>query len=184
MSTLRADAQRNHDRVLVAAAEAFAEHGPDVSANEIARRAGVGHGTVYRRFPSKDALIAAVVSARLGELADRAEALLAEPDAGGSFERFVWDIAELYAGDRGLCEGVPRCAELPEVAQAKARLHALVEQLVSRAQTEGSLRRDISPEDVPLLIGSAIMGATQSTDRELWRRYVAVVLDGLRPPAG
>ena len=84
MSTLRADAQRNHDRVLVAAAEAFAEHGPDVSADEIARRAGVGHGTVYRRFPSKDALIAAVVSARLSELSDRAEELLAEPDAGRS----------------------------------------------------------------------------------------------------
>ncbi len=183
MSTLRADAQRNHDRVLVAAAEAFAEHGPDVSADEIARRAGVGHGTVYRRFPSKDALIAAVVSVRLGELADRAEELLAEPDAGSSFERFVWDFAELYAGDRGLCEGVPRCSELPEVATAKERLHGLVEQFVSRAQAEGSLRTDIRPDDVPVLIGSAIMAATQSGGGDSWRRYVAVVLDGLRPPA-
>jgi AcrR family transcriptional regulator len=181
MSSLRAEAQRNHDRVLVAAAEAFAEHGPDISADEIARRAGVGHGTVYRRFPSKDALIAAVVSVRLGELSDGAEALLAETDAGTAFERFVWDVAELFAVDRGLCEGIPRCSEMAEVAAAKERLHGLVEQFVTRAQAEGSLRSDIHPDDVPILVSSAIMGAANSADRDSWRRYVAVVLDGLRP---
>ena len=118
MAALRADAQRNLDRVLVAASEAFAASGPNASVDEIARRAGVGHGTVFRRFPNKEALIAAVVCERLRELADRAEALLAEPEAGAAFERFVWQVAELHARDRTLFEGGPLCGEVPEVAEA------------------------------------------------------------------
>jgi AcrR family transcriptional regulator len=180
MAALRADAQRNLDRVLVAASEAFAANGPNVSVDEIARRAGVGHGTVFRRFPTKEALIAAVVCERLAELAGHAEALLAEPEAGAAFERFVWSVAELHARDRTLFEGAPLCGELPEVAEAKARLNALVTELVSRAQREGSLRPDIQPDDVPVLVGSAILGAAQARDRDAWRRYVAVVLAGLR----
>ena len=180
MAALRADAQRNLDRVLVAAAEAFAASGPNVSVDEIARRAGVGHGTVFRRFPNKEALIAAVVCERLGELADLAEALLAEPEAGPAFERFVWQVAELHARDRTLFEGAPLCGEIPEVAAAKARLHGLVAELVGRAQREGSLRHDIEPDDVSVLVGSAILGAAQARDRDAWRRYVDVVLAGLR----
>ena len=182
MTPLRADAQRNLDRVLIAAAEAFAVHGPNVSVDEIARRAGVGHGTVFRRFPNKEALIAAVVSERLRELGDRAEALLDEPDAGAAFEQFVWQVAELQARDRTLFECAPLCSEIPEVADAKARLSGLVAELVTRAQQEGSLRLDIEPGDVPVLVGSAILGSTQATDPDAWRRYVAVVLAGLRSP--
>ena len=180
MVGLRADAQRNLDRVLEAAAAAFAEYGPDVSVTEIARRAGVGNATVFRRFPSKEALIAAVVSERLGELADSAEALIEEPDAGAAFEQFVWQISEIHARDRALYEGAPRCSEIPEVANAKQRLHGLVEQLVTRAQDEGSLRRDIQADDVPVLIGSTILGSSQAGDPDAWRRYIAVVLAGLR----
>src|SRR5580704_1676885 len=162
MAALRADARRNHDRVLEAAAAAFAEQGPDVSASEIARRAGVGHGTVYRRFPTKEALIAAVVSARLNELADSAETLLGGRAAGEAFEAFVWQVAEAHARDRTLFAGVPRCSEIPAVIEAKARLSALAEQLVSRAQAEGWLRRDIDADDVPLLIGATITGSTHA----------------------
>lgn len=180
MVGLRADAQRNLDRVLEAAGEAFAESGPDVSVDEIARRAGVGHGTVFRRFPTKEALIAAVVVRRLDDLVDAAEEQLGEPDAGAALERFVWQVAELHARDRALFEGVPRCSEMPEVAEAKQRLHGLVEQLVTRAQDEGSLRRDVDPDDVPVLVGSAILGSAQASTPGAWRRYVAVVLAGLR----
>src|SRR5580704_13219295 len=102
MAALRADAQQNLGRVLQAAAEAFAEHGPDVSVDEIARRAGVGHGTVFRRFPTRDALVAAVIDARLRSFAASAERLLEEPDAGAAFEQFVWQIAELHSRDRAL----------------------------------------------------------------------------------
>src|SRR5439155_17386609 len=84
VTVLRADARRNLDRILEAAADAFAELGPDVTIDEIARRAGVGHGTVFRRFPTKDALRAAVIRVRLDEMLVHAAALLDEPDAGAA----------------------------------------------------------------------------------------------------
>ena len=180
MAALRADAQRNLDRVLVAAGEAFAAHGPNVSVDEIARRAGVGHGTVFRRFPTKEALLAAVVAERIHELSALAESLLAEPDAGAAFDGFVWQVAESQARDRALFECGPLCAEVPEVAEAKVRLLEAMTQLVGRAQEQGSLRRDIEPADVPVLIGAPLMAGAQSGDPDAWRRYVAVVLDGLR----
>src|SRR5207249_10088566 len=107
--TLRADAQRNLDRLLDTAAECFAEQGLDVSIDEIARRAGVGHGTVFRRFPTKDALRAAVIRARLDELLATAHALLEEPDAGAAVEQFVWEVADSCLRDRALFEGIESC---------------------------------------------------------------------------
>jgi AcrR family transcriptional regulator len=182
MSTqLRADAQRNLERVLDAAAELFAERGCDVSVDEIARRAGVGHATVFRRFPTKDDLIAAVVSKQIAELSSFVEDALAEPDAGEAFRAFVWHAGELHARDRGLHEGFSRCGENGEVAEAKTELNGLIEQLIERAQAAGALRGDVAAEDVSSLVGGAIRGAADSPDPELWRRYVGVVLDGLRP---
>src|SRR5579864_7580741 len=102
MSVLRADAQRNLDRILEAAAGAYAELGPDVTIDEIARRAGVGHGTVFRRFPTKNALRAAVIRTRLDELHAHARGLLDAPDAGAAFEKFVWHAAESFRRDRML----------------------------------------------------------------------------------
>src|SRR4030095_2889896 len=104
MTALRADAQRNLDRILEAASEAYAEVGPDVTMDEIARRAGVGHGTVFRRFPTKDALRAAVIGMRLDELLAQAHALLEKPDAGAALEEFVWAAAEACRRDRALFE--------------------------------------------------------------------------------
>ena len=180
MSTtqLRADAQRNLERVLDAAAELFAERGCDVSVDEIARRAGVGHATVFRRFQTKDALISAVVSKQIRELSGFVEAALAEEDAGEAFRSFVWRAGEMHARDRGLHEGYTRCA-MSDVAEAKAELNALIDQLIERAQEAGAVRKDVSADDVSTLVGTAIRGAYGSSDPELWRRYVAVVLDGL-----
>ena len=182
MSTqLRADAQRNLERVLDSAAALFAERGCDVSVDEIARKAGVGHATVFRRFPTKDALIAAVVSKQVRELIAVAEEALERPDAGSAFRDFVWHAGELHARDRGLHEGFSRCVDMPEVAEAKAELNGLIDQLIERAQEAGALRADIAADDVSRLVGSAIRGASGAPDPELWRRYVEVVLDGLRP---
>ena len=184
MSTqLRADAQRNLERVLDAAAGLFAERGCDVSVDEIARRAGVGHATVFRRFPTKDALIAAVVSKQIHELTAYVEDALAEEDAGEAFRGFVWHAGELHARDRGLHEGFSRCGGESEVAEAKAELNARIEQLIARAQDAGAVRADVGADDVSSLVGAAIRGASGSEDPELWRRYVEVVLDGLRPPS-
>jgi AcrR family transcriptional regulator len=181
MSTtpLRADAQRNLERVLDAAAELFAERGCDVSVDEIARKAGVGHATVFRRFPTKDALISAVVSKQIGEMSTFVEEALAEEDAGEAFRSFVWHAGEMHARDRGLHEGFTRCAGAGDVAEAKAELNGLIDQLIARAQDAGALRKDVTADDVSTLVGTAIRGSYGSSDPELWRRYVAVVLDGL-----
>ena len=180
-STLRADAQRNLGRVLDAAAEVLAEQGPNASVDEIARRAGVGHGTVFRRFPTKEALVTAVVCKQIDEVSASAAALLDQPDAGEAFDAFVWQVAEVYARNRGIFEAMPLCAQTAEIVESKSRFHDVVTELVSRAQAQGAIRADLAPEDVPVLVGSAILGSTWSpADDEPWRRYVAVVLDGMR----
>ncbi len=161
--TLRADAQRNLDRLLEVAGECFAEHGHDVSVDEIARRAGVGHGTVFRNFASKDALFVAVLNQRIWELVDVARAALDEPDAWEGFAGFFRHIAARYAANLALLGGLERCEGSPE----KDELGAAVRQLVEQAQRAGELRRDVSAEDVLMLVPTAA-------------RYPEIVLDGLR----
>src|SRR5260370_15880205 len=102
--TLRADAQRNLDRLLEAAGECFAEQGVDVSVDEIARRAGVGHGTVFRRFPTKGALLAAVLEVQFRELAAAADAAAEADDAGAGVADFVRDGAHASARDSALID--------------------------------------------------------------------------------
>jgi len=181
MTVLRADAQRNLGLILEAASEAYSELGPDVTIDEIARRAGVGHGTVFRRFPTKDALRAAVIRARLDEVLARAHALLEQGDAGAAFEEFVWAAAESCRRDRALFEGIEQCGGFAEVSEAKQDLHDTVGKLIRRAQKAGALRRGLDSHDIAALVGAAIQAAAQVERDDAWRRYVQVVLDGLRP---
>jgi AcrR family transcriptional regulator len=171
-STLRADAQRNLERVLDAATEVFAASGPDSSIDEIARRAGVGHATVFRRFPTKDDLMVAVIERRVAEIRALAEEALASPDPGQAFFDFVWRISELHMGARGLHQCVVHCGDKPGAAE----LEQLSAKIVSRAQHAGAVRKDVQPADVPALVRAALVAAPEPD----WRRYVAVVLDGLR----
>jgi AcrR family transcriptional regulator len=165
--TLRADAQRNLERVLVVAGECFAERGLDVSIDEIARRAGVGHGTVFRRFPTKDALVQAVFGMRIRELVESAQAAAEEPDAGEAFGRFFRHIAVLYRDNLSLIEGLERCTGSPD----KGELLEAVQRIVAGAQKAGALRRDVTAEDVLRLVPA---GA----------QYPEIVLDGLRAYSG
>lgn len=181
MTVLRADAQRNLDRILEAAAEAYAELGPDVPIDEIARRAGVGHGTVFRRFPTKDALRAAVIGVRLDELLARAHELLDQPEAGPALEKFVWAAAEACRRDRALFEGIEQCEGFAEVSAAKQELHDVVGKLIRRAQRSGAIRRGLDSRDIGALVGAAIQASMHAERSGAWRRYVQVVLDGLRP---
>jgi AcrR family transcriptional regulator len=180
MTVLRADAQRNLDRILEAASEAYAELGPDVTIDEIARRAGVGHGTVCRRFPTKDALRAAVIRVRLDELLVRSHELLEEPDAFAAFEEFVWAVAESCRRDRALFEGMEKCEGFAEVSDAKQELHDTVGKLIRRCQRAGALRRGVDSRDIGALVGSAIQASMHAERDDAWRRYVQVVLDGLQ----
>jgi AcrR family transcriptional regulator len=162
---LRADAQRNLDRLLEAAAECFAEQGVDASIDEIARRAGVGHGTVFRRFPTKDALFAAVLAGQVAELAVAAEEACGAPDAADAFNGFVRRMAEAYAHNRSLVEAMNRCKMTPEVDA----LVDAVGHLLKHAQDEGAVRGDVTATDVLALIPTAGV-------------YPQIVLDGLRAP--
>jgi AcrR family transcriptional regulator len=161
--TLRADAQRNLDRLLDVAGECFAEQGLDVTVDEIARRAGIGHGTVFRNFPSKQDLVVAVLNERIGELTEVALAAGNEPDPWEGFAGFFRHVAALYAANLALIAGLERCEGTPE----KDELGRAVEQLVRRAQRAGALRPDVTAEDVMMLVPTAA-------------RYPEIVLDGLR----
>ncbi len=172
MPALRADARRNLERVLDAATEVFAASGPDASVDEIARRAGVGHATVFRRFPTKGDLIFAVVERRVDEIRALAEEALAADDPGEAFYEFVWRVAELNMSAPGLHQCVLRCGEKPGAAE----LERLATRIVARAQRAGTVRTDVKPADVTLLVRSALMAAPEGQ----WRRYLGVVLDGLR----
>jgi AcrR family transcriptional regulator len=172
MTELRADARRNLERVLDAAAEAFAASGPDASIDEIARLAGVGHGTVFRRFPTKDDLMYAVIERHVAQMHALAEEALAADDPGEAFFEFVRRVAELAMTTPGLHKCVVHCGGKPGAAE----LERLNERIVSRAQRAGALRQDLKPADVQLLIRSALTAAPAGE----WRRYLEVVLDGLR----
>jgi len=172
MTELRVDARRNLERVLDAATEAFAASGPDASIDEIARLAGVGHGTVFRRFPTKDDLMVAVIERHVGEMKALAEEAVASDDPGEAFFDFIQQVAALNMRTPGLHRCVVHCGGKPGAAE----LEALVDRIVSRAQRAGAVRRDVKPADVQLLVRSALTSAPPGQ----WRRYLDVVLDGLR----
>jgi AcrR family transcriptional regulator len=172
MTELRADARRNHARVLDAAEQAFGALGPDASIDEIARLAGVGHGTVFRRFPTKDDLMFAVIERHVEEMCRVAEEALAADDPGQAFFDFVWRLAELNMSTPGLHRCVVHCGDKPGAAE----LEKLADRIVSRAQRAGAVRRDVKAEDVRLLVRSALTNAPVGQ----WRRYLDVVLSGLR----
>jgi AcrR family transcriptional regulator len=163
VSALRADARRNLDRILEAASECFAAQGADASVDDIARRAGIGHATVFRRFPTKEALLKAVVRERIRELAEAAESALAAPEPGAAFDRFFRLAAQEYARNRVLVERFDSCVESHETAA----LEAAVGRLVWQAQRAGVLRRDVTALDVLELVPAA-------------SRHPDVILDGLR----
>ncbi len=184
---LRRDAELNRQRIIAAARDVFGERGLEATLDDVAHHAGVGVGTVYRRFPSKEHLVEAMFVDQFETIRKLAEEALRAEDAWEGFATFTWRAVELHACDRGLREVMLSNAFGHErVAEAKTQLVPLITQLVARAQAAGTLRADIVPTDMPLLhqmIGSVIE-FTQSTQPDLWRRCLALLLDGLRAEPG
>ncbi|WP_036438944.1 TetR/AcrR family transcriptional regulator [Mycobacterium sp. URHB0044] len=181
---LRADAARNRARVLEVAYETLAAEGVGVPIDEIARRAGVGAGTVYRHFPTKEALLAAVVEDRLRGIIDVGRDLLTNEEPGQALFAFLRSmILEWGAADRGLSEalaglGVDIKAALPDAEDA---FLTLLGDLLKAAQNAGTVRRDLEVPDVKaLMVGAQAM---QSYNATAAARLVDVVLDGLRASA-
>jgi AcrR family transcriptional regulator len=182
---LRADAERNRQRILEAARELFAERGLAVSLDDVAERAGLGVGTVYRRFASREELIDALFSAKLEELVGVARQGLEVSDPWEGLVFFLTEMAARQAKDRGLKEVLLGSAAGREhVGRIRERMRPLAEELVTRAQATGRLRADFAAADLPMLqmmVGTvADVGA--EADPALWRRFLALLLDGMRAP--
>jgi len=184
---LRADAERNHRKLLDAASEVFAERGLDASVAEIARRAGVGQGTAFRHFPTKEHLIAAVTLDAMDGLLATAVALQAEEDAVEALRTFLRAGAEMQSCSRGLKEAVANAGVLDDevVAGCHDQLLDTAGVLLARAQAQGGIRDDIRAEDIPSVItaisyAAAPLGAPRP---DLWERYFDIVFDGLRAGA-
>jgi AcrR family transcriptional regulator len=181
---LRADAERNRQRLLVAAKDLFASRGLHVTLDEVARHAGVGTGTAYRRFPNKDALIDALMVDRIGELADIARECLQDPDPWRGLTGYFERALALQAADRGLKEVLFSSGRGRERSnQARQQIAPVVTELVRRAQEAGAVRSDIAVSDVPLInfMLNTVVDFGRDVEPDLYRRYLAIVLDGLRP---
>ncbi|WP_433713123.1 TetR/AcrR family transcriptional regulator [Nocardia sp. CA-084685] len=177
---LRADARRNRDRVLAAAQEAFAAEGISVPLDEIARRAGVGAGTVYRHFPTKEALFEAAIVDRIERMITYARGLSTAADPGKAFFDFLDRMVAEGTVKRDLAEAVG--ADTPEYRKPAYALNAAIAELLTRAQESGAVRRDIDIDDLMRVVKGTFLAANATnTTAEQRRRTFAIVFDGLRP---
>jgi AcrR family transcriptional regulator len=181
---LRRDAERNRQRILAAAAQVFTERGLDATLDEVARAAGVGIGTVYRRFPDKESLVCELFRDRIDALATVAEQACAEPDPWQGVTGYLEHAAAALAGDLGLRQLMMfGTYDRDQVCYARDRMSPAVTRLVERAKASGDLRPDFEATDVKMiaLMLAAIAEYAATVRPEVWRRYLAMLIDGLRP---
>src|SRR3954468_22655212 len=181
---LRKDVVRNRQRILDAAKELFAERGLGVTLHDIAARAGVGVGTIYRHFPDKKPLIDAIFEQQLSETTAVFEQALADPDPWHSIVWVHEQVLEHQARNRALKELLLGTADAPERAtQIRARLHPLAARIIERGKAAGVVRDDCETQDFGLLqtMVGAVMDASAEVEPDLWRRYFTIALQGLRP---
>lgn len=181
--SLRADAERNRQRVVEAARVVFAERGLDAPLDAIAERAGVGQATLYRRFPRREDLVVACFAPKLAEYADAVEEALRSPDAWAGFCTYLERICGMQAADQGVQDVLTTTFPTARAVEAE-RAHAFerLTELIRRAQAQGSLRADFVPEDVVLLLlaNAGVVRAMRAAAPDAWRRFVGLILDGLR----
>jgi len=181
---LRRDAERNRQRILAAAAELLSDRGLDVTLDDVARAAGVGVGTVYRRFPDKESLIEELFRDRVDALVELAEQALTQPDPWQAFVWYLHTATEMMAANIGLRQLMMYATYGKDrICYARDQMRPVVSRLVERAQASGDLRRDFDATDVKLIaymLGAAAEYAA-TTRPEIWQRYLAMLIDGLRP---
>jgi AcrR family transcriptional regulator len=173
MSTaLRADAERNRKLVLEAARAVFAEHGLDAGVAEVAERAGVGVATIFRRFPTKNDLLAALLLARVREIADLAQ-------GAATLREFMTEAVALHMSDRGFSESIGKeLFERAELEHEREEARVLVGSLLRRAQRAGEVREDVTADDLAVVL----LGIARAAPPDGWQRYLGFALDGLKPP--
>jgi AcrR family transcriptional regulator len=182
---LRRDAEANRQRILTAARRLFSETGLAVSHNDVARAAEVGVGTVYRRFPHKEDLLLALFEDQVEQVVRLAETAGARADPWRGLYVFLEAMLQMQADDRGLHEYLLG-SQAPSLAgRATERISPVVAELLARAKELGQVRADVEVQDValvPVLVG-AVLDRTRGVAPDQWRRVLALVMDGFRPPA-
>jgi AcrR family transcriptional regulator len=181
---LRRDAARNRETVLEAAAEVFAESGLNASYDEIARRAGVGAGTVYRRFPERAELVRALFDSQLDHIEALADDAAGRPDAWPALCWFLEQVVQMQTANRGFKEALGGAAKFGDGLDAnRDRLTPALTSLLDRAKQDGALRADVEPADIGALM-LVLSSFSTELQPELWRRYFTLVVDALAPRPG
>ena len=183
---LRRDAQRNREMLIEAAREIYMEQGVDAPLDDIARRAGVGSATLYRRFAGRAELIEAVFGTSLRNILRAAEEARLSPDPWAGLTGYLEQIFALLAADRGTNDLMTTGIQgVPSLDALRRENHRTIDSLLRRAQERGAVRDDATAEDLLFMLaalGRAVPGSTIAAPRA-WRRYLALLLDGLRPEA-
>ena len=186
VKTLRSDARRNRERLVASARELFASRGVDVPVEEITHHAGLGMGTLYRHFSTKEELIDAVLEDAFAEIVELAERAAKKDDAWTGFASFLEGSLALHAQNRGVRDILATREHGARRAKAmRARIRPRLRGLVERAQAQGTLRADFTPEDLPMLFWTAgrVIETTADVAPDYWRRCLGLLLDGLRASA-
>lgn len=178
---LRADARRNRLKVIDAAQAVFSERGPDARMEEVAEKARVAVGTLYRHFPNKEALLEALIAERLGQWIEVArDVLYRDVEPWEAFSRGMRRLTSMAYEDRAFAHVVPLLGDEGEVGEAKRRVGTLMEELVHKAQEAGKMRQDVGAEDLPPLFMGMVLATRHKFSPARQERYVQIILDGLR----
>jgi AcrR family transcriptional regulator len=186
VKALRSDARRNRERLVASARELFAAHGVDVPVEDITHHAGLGMGTLYRHFSTKEELLDAVLEDAFAELIAVAEQAAAAADAWAGFTGFLERALAAHAINRGLKDVLAARGQGAQRAEAmRTQIRPLLRRLIQRAQEQGTLRSDFKPEDLPLVFWTAdrVIDRTTAVAPDYWRRFLGLLLDGLRADA-
>jgi AcrR family transcriptional regulator len=173
---MRSDAEANLERIIAAAEDVFGHHGLETSIEVVARHAGVGLGTIYRRFANKDALVSELVRRLLVDASVIAERHLADPDGTGLIS-YLYEVCELLSGNRG---AVARIWSNPDHQSLIKRSRQAQRRLVSQAHAHGTVRSDLTAEDVAIALWSVhgILDVTRGSTIDAWRRHLDLVIAG------
>jgi AcrR family transcriptional regulator len=179
---LRADAARNRERILVAAQHVFSERGLEASVADVAREAGVGKATVFRSYPTKEHLIAAIACEPVRWVEQLVNKALEQQDAWAAFEGVLVDLAHRHATDLTHLEALARVSDMPVLTEARNAANAAFRRLMERAKEQGAMRADATPEDIRTLFYGVTHAMTEEERRdvEAWERWAELFANAFR----